>query len=289
MRWTCRDLNPRPLPCQGLQITDDRLREYLEIIKLKGISESHHTLVKTYLTRYLKKVKYKINKKTSIHYFNIIRNKYSTSSYRKETYQILKFLRYLKIDWTDEIQLPPEPYSKLIRVTQKDIEITLQYFKNHPHYFRYKALILLGCSSGLRAEELYQLKLDDIDLDNRTVYVNHNPNENQTTKTKKSRTSYFNDIAQLALKEYVEYFNNGSGLKELFPQKRIERSFQDTTIQVKYLRKYFSQEWDRRGGPTSIKKILMGHSLKGDVDLMHYNAQSPEDLKRIYDKVMKGD
>ena len=36
------------------------------------------------------------------------------------------------------------------------------------------------------------------------------------------------------------------------------------------------------------KKILMGHSLKGDVDLMHYNAQSPDDLKKIYDKVMNG-
>jgi len=55
---------------------------------------------------------------------------------------------------------------------------------------------------------------------------------------------------------------------------------------VKDLRKFFSQEWDRRGGPTSIKKILMGHSLKGDVDLRHYNYQSEEDLKRIYDKVM---
>jgi hypothetical protein len=27
-------------------------------------------------------------------------------------------------------------------------------------------------------------------------------------------------------------------------------------------------------------------NLKGDVDLRHYNYQSEEDLKRIYDKVM---
>ena len=47
-----------------------------------------------------------------------------------------------------------------------------------------------------------------------------------------------------------------------------------------------SKEWNRKGGPTSIKKILMGHSLKGDVDLMHYNAKSEEDLKQIYDKVI---
>ena len=33
----------------------------------------------------------------------------------------------------------------------------------------------------------------------------------------------------------------------------------------------------------------MGHSLKGDVDLMHYNCQLEEDLKKIYDKVMNSD
>ena len=55
---------------------------------------------------------------------------------------------------------------------------------------------------------------------------------------------------------------------------------------VKNFRKFFSQEWDRNGGPTSIKKILMGHSIKGDVDLMHYNFQSEGDLKKIYDKAM---
>ncbi len=76
-------------------------------------------------------------------------------------------------------------------------------------------------------------------------------------------------------------------LKALFSQSHITRLFKDAPIQVKDLRKYFSQEWDRRGGPTSIKKILMGHSLKGDVDLMHYNYQSEEDLKSIYDKVME--
>jgi len=30
----------------------------------------------------------------------------------------------------------------------------------------------------------------------------------------------------------------------------------------------------------------VGYSLKDDLDLMHYNCQSEEDLKKIYDKVM---
>jgi len=65
----------------------------------------------------------------------------------------------------------------------------------------------------------------------------------------------------------------------------MEKIFRQTNLRVKDLRKFFSQEADRRGMPTSIKKLLMGHSINGDVDLMHYAAHSVEDLKAIYDKV----
>jgi len=62
--------------------------------------------------------------------------------------------------------------------------------------------------------------------------------------------------------------------------------FRESPVKPKDLRKYFSQTWDRNSGPTGIKKQLMGHSLKSDVDCQHYNGQNEEDLKRIYDKVM---
>jgi integrase/recombinase XerD len=173
-----------------------------------------------------------------------------------------------------------------IRISQEKIKETLNYFKSGSHYIRYKSLILLGCNSGLRAEELYQLQPCDINLKQRTIYINHNPKKNQSTKAGRSRISFFNNDTKKVIDEYLTYFNNGNGLKVLYPRTRIEKQFKDTPIRVKHLRKFFSQEWDRRGGPTSIKKILMGHSLKGDVDLMHYNYQSEEDLKQIYDKVM---
>jgi integrase/recombinase XerD len=142
----------------------------------------------------------------------------------------------------------------------------------------------------MRAEELYQLTLDDIDLNNKIVRINHNPTNGQSTKTKQSRVSFFTDEARNALTEYIEFYHNHNGLKCLFSQTHVERLFRNgkASIQVKDLRKAFSQEWDRRGGPTSIKKILMGHSLKGDVDLQHYNFQSEDDLKMIYDRVMSG-
>ena len=169
---------------------------------------------------------------------------------------------------------------------QNSITNAFEFFKKNQYYIQIKALILLGSSSGMRAAELYQLTIDDIDLQNRIVSINHNPQNGQTTKTKISRISFFTKEARQALSEYLTYFNSDRNLKQLFSQSHITRLFRNAPIQVKDLRKYFSQEWDRRGGPTSIKKILMGHSLKGDVDLMHYNCQSEEDLKIIYDRVM---
>jgi len=220
----------------------------------------------------------------------IIQKKQATTTYRKRVYQIRKFLSYMDIEWATQINPPPEPQYLPKRISSDAIKETLSNYQNNEYYLQVKAIILLGSTSGMRAEELYQLTLDDIDLDNKIVRINHNPNNGQSTKTKQSRVSFFTDDARNALTEYIGFYQHNNGLKCLFSQTHIERLFRNgnASIQVKDLRKYFSQEWDRRGGPTSIKKILMGHSLKGDVDLMHYNCQSEEDLKKIYDKVMGG-
>jgi integrase/recombinase XerD len=242
--------------------------------------------IKGYILNYLKYCKWTIDKKTTLDYLLKIRETQSTTSYRKIVYQIRKFLIYLNFDWANDIKPPSEPLYLPKRVTLEDTKATQSYLKDNQYFTQIKSLILLGMSSGMRAEEIYQLSIDDIDLDTRTVYINHNPQNGQSTKTKHSRISFFNEEAKEALTEYLTYFKSDRQLKQLFSQSHITRLFRNAPIQVKDLRKYFSQEWDRRGGPTSIKKILMGHSLKGDVDLMHYNAQSPEDLKKIYDKVM---
>jgi integrase/recombinase XerD len=238
------------------------------------------------LIHYLKYIKWEIDEDNTINYLEQIIDNNSVSYYRKRVYQIRKYLTYLKIEWANNIKPPNEPiyYPKIIKT--EDIKKTLKYFPENPYYKQIIAIIYLGMTSGMRAEELYQLEIKDIDLEKRIVHINHNPNIGQTTKTKISRISFFTNEAKEILEEYLTYFNNERILKRLFSKKHIIRLFAKSPIRVKDLRKYFSQEWDRRGGPTSIKKILMGHSLRGDVDLMHYNAQSEEDLKMIYDKVM---
>ncbi|MCD6573898.1 MAG: tyrosine-type recombinase/integrase [Thermoplasmata archaeon] len=200
------------------------------------------------------------------------------------TFQIRKFLCYLNIPWANDIKLPPEPDYTPKRITREAIRKAIEYFRNHRYFPQIKALILLGASSGLRAEEIYQLEPRNIDLEKRMVYVIHDPENGKTTKTGKSRITFFNEEAQEAMKEYFQFFDR-SGLKKLFGKTHLEELFKDAPIRVKDLRKFFSQEWECLNGSYAVKELLLGHSTKGKVDLQHYTYLSPEDLKKIYDKV----
>jgi integrase/recombinase XerD len=267
-------------------VEGNQLDEFIAFRQIEGLNERWIYHIRQFIIEYLDYTRWNIDKKKTLDYLNLIRRKHSTTYYRKITYQIRKFLTFLHLDWANDIHPPSEPIYIPKRISEKDINSTIFYFKDNQYLTQINALIYLGISSGMRAEELYQLTIEDINLDNRVVHINHNPQNGQSTKTKISRISFFNKESQIALNEYLTYFENDVNLKVLFSQSHISRLFRYAPIQVKDLRKYFSQEWDRRGGPTSIKKILMGHSLKGDVDLMHYNYQSEDDLKQIYDRVM---
>jgi integrase/recombinase XerD len=287
-----RDLNPSyklgklELIEEKHKINKNQIEKYFSLREIEGISESWYNQSKTYLMKYLKYVSWEIDENRTLKYIKDLKKNNSVTYYRKIVYQIRKFLTYLDCEWANKIKLPAEPVYFPKRINLRKIEEAYSYFDNNPYYIQIKALILLGMSSGARAEELYQLNIEDINLEKRILYINHNPKNGQSTKTKMSRISFFNNEAKYALSKYLTYFHNDVNLKVLFSSSHISRLFRKSPIKVKDFRKYFSQEWDRRGGPTSIKKILMGHSLKGDVDLMHYNAQSEEDLKKIYDKVM---
>ena len=293
--WVQRDLNPGPPPRKQLQfievksqkilVTRAELEEFLVTRELSGVTGKHIKEMRRAIIRYLKHVKFVVTKKESLEYFQWFQRKYSIGYYKKSMYSIMLFLTYLGVTWQNNIKLPGNPTYQTKRIAREDIQSILEYFKNHKYYPQIKALILLGANSGLRAEELYQLTHEDIDLEKRIVYAHHDPKSGQSTKTKRSRVSFFTFEAQEALADYFEFFEKDEQLTWLFGQTHLIRTFRDSLVQVKELRKFFSQEWDRRGGSTSIKKILMGHSLRGDVDLMHYNYQSEEDLKKIYDKV----
>lgn len=142
-----------------------------------------------------------------------------------------------------------------------------------------RAAVLLAATSGLRAEELYKLTLDDIDVENRTVYVRA-----EIAKDYEDRVTFFSEEAKEVLQNYLDIGPRKSVY--LFPEGTMQKKMAKISkkLRTKHMRKFFSQQSDRLGMPTAIKKMLMGHSLRGDVDINHYDFQDEEELKKIYDR-----
>ncbi len=157
------------------------------------------------------------------------------------------------------------------------------------------AAMLLSATSGMRAEEIYRLKLDDIDIDSRTIHI-----KAEIAKDYEDRITFFSEEAKEWL---LKYLATNPDPDKLFAKSSLKHIW--TLIQVKignipfrlkHCRKFFSQQSDRLGMPTAIKKMLMGHVLSdeefviprgSDIDLSHYDFQDEEELKKIYDKYWK--
>jgi len=242
-------------PTQSIKkISNESIGEYLSFLELKGVTKGHLKEVERYLKNYKKYILSAINKHKSIEYFKELQRNNSVGYYKRQMFQLRRFLKFLKIDWADEINLPADPYYEPIRLTTDKINETLEYFKEDESLIRLKAVILLGCTSGMRAEELYKLSQEDIILDENKVIIRHDPKSNHTTKNKKSRISFYSNEAKQAIIEYLDYFNNHKTLTTIFAQKTLSRKFLKAPIRVKHLRKFFSQQWDRRDNTCYYKE-----------------------------------
>jgi integrase len=130
------------------------------------------------------------------------------------------------------IRPPQEPQGIPKRITDNDISSALVYFKEYKYGLQFRTLIKLGADSGVRAEELFQLRESDRDLEKRMVNIYHKPEIGQTTKTGKNRFSFFTKGTGEMIKEYLTYKNDGCNLKKLFSQRHCHRHFKNSPIQV---------------------------------------------------------
>jgi len=150
--------------------------------------------------------------------------------------------------------------------------------------FRSISAILLASTSGLRAEEVYRLSKDDIDLAKRRVCV-----KAENSKDLEDRVTFFSKEAQVLLSYFLEICDeetpfNARSIRYLRERYPDAFKINQLDFQLKLCRKFFSQQSDRLGMPTAVKKILMGHSTRNDIDLSHYDFQDEEELRKIYDR-----
>ena len=185
-------------PTQSIiKISGESIGEYLSFLELKGVTKGHIKEVERYLKNYKKYILSVIDKQKSIEYFKELQRNNSIAYYKRQMFQLRRFLKFMKINWADEITLPADPYYNPIRFTTEKINETLEFFRNDECFIRVKAVILLGCSSGLRATEIYDLTQEDIVLDENKVIIRHDPQNNHTTKTKKSRVSFYSSFIKI--------------------------------------------------------------------------------------------
>lgn len=255
----------------------ENIREYLDVRSLEGLSDAWMNIIRLYLQQYLSFCNNKITKNKTIEYLKVIQNRYNASTFRKHELQIRRFLRYCGLDYMEEVKIIAEPEYIPIRVTEEQVT---EVYNKVP--LQFKALIKLGSDTGLRPSELYKLGIEDIDMHNRSITL-------RGAKDGKIRTVFFTPECKKMLEGHMKAFNGSRQLKYLFGECKIRRGLMHTNIEVRHLRKFFIQQWHRKGGNPFIGEILLGHSTKQIISLRHYISFSKEEIKKEYDRVMSTD
>ena len=276
-----------------IKFTDEDINEIIYSLKTANRKKRYIDSVLRRLNDFAKAVNYECDFKDVVDFLEKIKKRYSYSGYHKYVLDVRRLLKSVNAPFADKIKLPKTPKRRKIIIRREDVQQIIlniqKYERNEERKLRAISAFLIAATSGIRAEELYKLTLNDIDLESRIIYIKFGDKagSDKTVKDYEERITFFNEEAKEALLKYLEVY--GCNNSVLFSENSLKRMFKTYPeigkLRIKHMRKFFSQEWDRLGGPTSIKKMLMGHSISNDVDLAHYDFQDPEDLREIYDRV----
>jgi integrase len=199
-------------------------------------------------------------------------------------------LMALKVFFRDFLELPevvasfkfPHQVFKPKQIVSKE---QVQEFYECLETSKERALFMLYATTGLRREEILSLKPENIDFSKRMITPNNHEGE-----TKKSWVSFYNDEAEIVLKEYLAA-KKQSRSQRLFPMQRDEvvelwKTAKDKTgidITPQKLRQWFCSEMLRLGVSETYIDAFCGRVPKS-VLARHYADFSPQKLKEIYEK-----
>ena len=73
------------------------------------MTEEHIKEVDRALKKYQKYILSVVDKQKSLEHFKELQRNCSVAYYKRQMFQLRRFLKFLKIDWSDEITLPADP------------------------------------------------------------------------------------------------------------------------------------------------------------------------------------
>jgi len=233
---------------------------------------------------------YIVDYQTLKKFFKSIEQKWSDETYNR---YLMYVKRLCKIVGVDERLLDLFSYKKVnhqVKIVKKgDVENLIKTVKESKLPKNEKdqliLLILLLSVTGLRIVEALKLKKKDVDVENRTIYV-----QQEYTKKREFRVAFFTPQLKALLENHLKdlekkdrvfdftiYQSNKSYLDKIF------REVLRTDLRLKDLRKFFIQEWKRRNGDSMVLQLIVGH--KGLVTTQNYLKLEVEKLKQEYDSV----
>lgn len=224
--------------------------------------------------------------------------KYNTKSISRKISTLKSFFRYLKkrkyIDSNPASVLifPKRPKNLPYFVSESEMDRLLDGAKSNELSILEKAIIELFYSTGIRLSELINLKIVNVNFNNKTIKV--------LGKGSKERIIPYGEKANAALKNYIEirnicniknldnFFvtNKGNKLYPVQVQRMVNKSLSGVTeIKKKsphVLRHTFATHLLDKGADIRAVKDMLGHESLSTTQI--YTHLTPEKLKKVYNQ-----
>jgi len=251
-----------------LQLKESTAQRHMKRVKrlLEDVRESPEFITKKDLRGYLLKIK----------------QEYEPYTYKNWLSSLKRFFRdYLnRKDVVESFRFPEIPFEAKNVPSREDLRTFYEALESD----RDKALFLLYASSGLRASELLNLEMVNIDFEQRMLKPSNAPN-----KTKHAWMTFYNDEAEKALKKYLASRNDRSPRLFTIKRRGVNKMLKRTSskcgvhLSPQVLREWFCSEMGALGVQDRYVDAFCGRVPKS-VLARHYTDYSPERLKRIYNK-----
>ncbi len=214
---------------------------------------------------------------------------YSKNSLYLAVKAIRAYFKYKELGTADKLSAPKRPKQMPKYLTEEEAKRLIEAAREDPRDY---AIISLLAYSGLRVSELCNLKLEDVDFDERIIYVH-------SGKGDKDRIVIVSPHVIEAINDYL--LNRDDDMEYLFSSRKSEKISRSQVFRIvkKYARKAgirkevtphvlrhtLATTLLRRGVDIRYIQQFLGHSSVATTQI--YTHVDDAHLKSVYDKVLQ--
>lgn len=194
-----------------------------------------------------------------------------------------------------KIQKRTERKQRIPRVSEDNIVKILKYYQeniNVANNEKYYLIIRLFLETGVRLNELVNIKIKNINLPLRSIYLD-------VTKSQRDRMVYFSKETRLLLLQYIDthidnqiyLFPSKEGNGHLQKQSLYKTVYRlqkrlgiEQSISPHKWRHTFAKKYKRRGGDLPSLQAILGHTELNTTKM--YLDYDDDELREIFDQTM---